>query len=155
MVPRLGGSSSPWWLTIVLGLTAGLVGCAQSDPQAVVMTEKWAEAAVAGDTEEAGHLTYGEAGEPDALDGLARSLTAYRDEYGPPAVEIDDHHELGDLQVVCLRFDYQDFAVDGGMVLRMWPGQGLKLWEYRTGHSVCIGGEPGATTTLPEVKTSS
>lgn len=125
------------------------------DPQAVVMTEEWAEAAVVGDLDQAGELTYGEAGEPDALEELARSLTAYRNEYGPPVIEIDGYHELGDLQVVCLRFDYQDFAVDGGMVLRVWPEAGLKLWEYRTGLSNCVDRKPGVTTTLPEVPTSS
>lgn len=138
---------------MIMGLITGLLGCDRSDPQAVVLTEQWAEAAVAGDLEQAGQLTYGEAGEPDSLDGLARSLTAYRDEYGPPVVEVDEHQEIGDLQVVCLRFDYQDFAVDGGMVLRVWPEEGLKLWEYRPGLSNCVNSEPGMTTTLPEVPT--
>lgn len=154
MVPRSGGSFSPLWLIIFLGLATTLLGCAQSDAEAVSMTEEWAEMALAGNFEQASQLTHGEAGEPDSLDGLARSLSGYRDGYGSPVVEVDDPQELGDQQVVCLRFDFEEFAVDGGMVLRTWPEEGLKLWEYRSGLSSCVDQEPGVTTTLPEVPTS-
>lgn len=154
MLAGLAASRNRCWPKLTLGICMVLFGCDQSDPQAVMLTEEWAEAAIAGDLEQAGRLTYGEAGETEALDGLARSLVAYRDEYGAPVVEVNDHNRTGDLEVACLRFDYGDFAIDGGMVLRTWPDEGLRLWEYRTGLSNCVDGRPGVTTTLPEIQPS-
>jgi hypothetical protein len=154
MLAGSAASRGRWWLTLIFGISLVVFGCDQSDPPAVVLTKEWAEAAVAGEFEQAGRLTYGEAGEPEGLNGLARTLNAYGGEYGPPVVKVGNHDEIGDLEFVCLRFDYRDFAVDGGMVLRTWPEQGLKLWEYRPGLSTCVDVEPGATSTLPEVQPS-
>jgi hypothetical protein len=41
---------------------------------------------------------------------------------------IDQNDMIGDLEIVCLRLDYGDFAVDGGMVLRSWREGGLRVW---------------------------
>jgi hypothetical protein len=119
--------------------------------QAVELAEEWVNAVLDGEFETARQLTYGEAGEPESLNGLARTLFAYQTEYGQPVIRVGEATISTRGEVVCMRFDYGDFAIDGGMVLRDWPDQGLRLWEYRSGDSACVDADAAATTTLPEV----
>lgn len=140
----VGGSPSPQPFT---GANLGELGEA--------MTREWVAGASQGRFEEIARLTYGEMGEPEALDRLARQLHDWAQRFGPPQVEVG----VGDVDqlfvIVCVHADYGEARVDGGMLLRDVEGVGLRLWEFRSQlHSdgwSCAGPgfDPSTTTTQP------
>ena len=117
--------------------------------EAVALTKDWISRALEGDFGGARRLTHGENGERVALDGLAESLFARTHLHGRPSVLVFHHATTEDgLVHVCAVFRFPELVMNGSLVSRQWPGQGLKVWEFRGGMEGC-GGNLMVTTTLP------
>lgn len=112
--------------------------------------EEWIDGALDGDFEDIARLTYGEFGEPDALDRLARQIYVYAETYGPPAVRIAPFGVDGALDFTCVSIDFSEVRYSGAIVTRTWPELGARLWEFRSNTEGCPGFS-AATTTMPDL----
>lgn len=119
-------------------------------PETTDLVSQWIEGAVEGEFGEIGRLTYGEFGEPEALDRLARQIHAYSEEYGPPSVEILPLGSGDTLDYTCVDIRFGDVRYAGAIVTRTWPEIGTRLWEFRTNTEGCPGAS-AATTTMPDL----
>ena len=112
--------------------------------------EAWIDGALDGDFEDIAELTYGEAGEPEALDRLARQIHSHAARYGPPTVEITPFEMDHTFDYTCIRLDFGETTVTGAIVTLTWPDLGPRLWEFRNNMEGCRGSS-AVTTTLPDL----
>lgn len=115
---------------------------------AVDLVERWLDGAVAGEFDLIAPLTYGTAGEPAALDGLARQLAHLAAVQGEPAIGVEHFLSDGDTEYVCVDLAYDTDRVQGGILARPAPDGTLLLWEFRPMEG-CLDRDPAATTTGP------
>ena len=125
-------------------------GVPVGSPGATELVEEWLEGALDGDFEGIARLTHGTAGEPEALDRLARVIHSYAERYGPPTVAISPFEMEGTFDFTCVRLDFDEVILVGGMVTRSWPELGPRLWEFRTNMEGCLGLSV-VTTTMPDL----
>jgi hypothetical protein len=119
----------------------------------VPMVRQWLEGALAGRFDDIAALTYGEFGEPEAMAQFAQALHGYQAQYGEPVVTVTPFETSGgDLAFTCIAVDFSTFQIRGGIVVREWPDQGRRLWEFRNAMIGCAG-EESVTTTLPPLPT--
>lgn len=114
------------------------------------MVAEWVSGALDGEFDDIARLTYGEFGEPEALDRLARTIHSYQERYGRPTVEIAPY-EAGrthPLRFTCVHLDFGEAALTGAIVTRSWPELGRRLWEFRSNMEGCPGSS-AVTTTAP------
>jgi hypothetical protein len=100
------------------------------------MVLDWVDAALDGRFQDAADLTYGDAGEPEAMDNFARQLRQLS-ERGTPKISIFalldpvEAATVEPLEYLCLNLVFGDQVVSGAMVLRDWDVLGSKIWEFR------------------------
>lgn len=137
------------WL--VSGRSAAPVATTPNASGDLAMVEDWVNGALDGRFEEIATLTYGEHGEPEALASLAAEINNRRLQFGEPTVDLFPFAPRGtDLAFTCIDLDFGGFSIDGALVVREWPDQGRKLWEFRNAMEGCTSGPP-VTTTFPEM----
>lgn len=112
--------------------------------------EEWIEGALKGDFEDIALLTYGEFGEPEALDRLARLIHSYAEGYGPPTVAISPFEMENTLDFTCVELNFGGAILTGAMVTRSWPELGPRLWEFRSNMEGCPDSS-AVTTTRPDL----
>lgn len=106
--------------------------------EAVVLTKDWIHRALTGDFGGARQLTRGQNGEPEALDGLAETLFLRNHRHGLPTVLVFHHSTTEDGVVfVCAVFRFPELVMNGALVSRQWPGQGLRVSEFHGGMEGC------------------
>jgi hypothetical protein len=127
---------------------SGSGGGPVASSEAIVLVEDWIDGALKGDFEDIALLTYGESGEPEALDLLAREIHSYADRYGQPTVAISPPLEGGPISMsqICVRLDFDEMVLVGGMVALAWDDLGLRLWEFRQNMQECLGASTVTTT---------
>lgn len=99
----------------------------------VELVARWIDGALTGEFEDITRLTYGEFGEPEAMERLAEQIHDHaRTAPSEPQVTVTDRGTAGTLTNTCFRIDY-GVRVDVGMILtRTWPDLGERVWEYRS-----------------------
>ncbi len=125
---------------------AGPVGSSETTDR----VEEWIDGALNGDFEDIARLTYGEFGEPDALDRLARLIHSHAERYGSPTVGITPYEVEHTFDFTCVELNFGGAILTGAMVTRSWPELGPRLWEFRSNMEGCLGFSV-VTTTMPDL----
>jgi len=99
----------------------------------VELVGRWIDGALVGAFEDIAQLTYGEFGEPEAMERLAgqiheRALAAL----GEPRVTVTDRGTDGTQTYTCFRIEYGNGADVGMILTRTWPDLGERVWESRS-----------------------
>jgi len=131
----------------VVFFSGGSVGPVGSS-ETTHLVEEWIDGALDGDFEDINRLTYGTAGEPEALDRLAKVIHSHAQRYGQPTMEISPWPVEHTFDFTCVRLDFGELILVGGMVTRSWPELGSRLWEFRSNMEGCLGSS-AVTTTQP------
>lgn len=108
-----------------------------TDVRAQGAVEAWVWAALAGDTETAARLTFGEQGERTDLTELAQNLSDNLLLHGPPLVRIEANPATVSPEYVCVDLAFGSARVEGVMVVRTWPDMGRRLWKFFTAYTGC------------------
>lgn len=155
----MGAGRPAWRFLLVASLCALSVGsCSPGwpgrQPEEVRLAEDWVTAVLEGDLQGVTELTFGEFGEPQAILEFARRVSAYSEEYPDPIATVASGLHAAsspELSFVCVRFDFTEFVLEGGLTFRSWDDLGLRVWEFRDGMEACTSTPGDVTTTRPEL----
>ena len=103
----------------------------------VAIVEAWVTEVFSGDYERAATFVYGEMGEPEGMDRLARMVNGYeRASLWLYEASPDVSGPGSDLRNVCAVFEGEGLPLFGAIVMRTWD-IGDRIWEFRPNTTAC------------------